>query len=121
MEAYLPVLIYLGVAVAVPVLITALIEAMARGRAPRRSDDPQKYLAYESGYPTPPLTGRIPVKFYLIAMLFVVFDVEAAAFYPWAITLRKLGAFGLWEMVAFALVLAVGYAYVWKKGGFEWR
>lgn len=120
MEAYLPVLIYLGVAAVVPLLITGLIETLARRRRPRR-DDPQKYLAYESGYPTPPIPGRIPVKFYLIAMLFVVFDVEAAAFYPWAVNLRSLGAFGLWEVVAFVLVLAIGYAYVWKRGGFQWK
>lgn len=119
MEAYLPVLIYLGVAAAVPLLITALIEGMARHR-PRR-DDPQKYLSYESGYPTPAMPGRIPVNFYLLAMLFVVFDVEAVAFYPWAVNLRDLGAFGLWEVVAFVLVLAIGYAYVWKRGGFQWK
>jgi len=119
-EAYLPVLIYLGVAAAVPLLITGLIEAMARRRRPRH-DDPQKYLTYESGYPTPPIPGRIPIKFYLIAMLFVVFDVEAAVFYPWAVNLRALGVFGLWEVVAFVLVLAVGYAYVWKRGGFQWK
>ncbi|BAS28947.1 NADH-quinone oxidoreductase subunit A [Limnochorda pilosa] len=120
MESYLPVLIYLGVALAVPILITGLIEFLARARRARHND-PAKYLTYESGYPTPPLTGRIPVQFYLVAMLFVIFDVEAAAFYPWAVTLRRLGAFGLWEVVAFVLVLAIGYAYVWKKGGFQWR
>jgi len=54
-------------------------------------------------------------------MLFVVFDVEAAAFYPWAVQLRALRGFGLLEMVVFIVVLAIGYAYVWKKGGFVWR
>jgi NADH-quinone oxidoreductase subunit A len=54
-------------------------------------------------------------------MLFVIFDVEAASFYPWAVKLRELGSFGLIEMVTFIVVLGIGYAYVWKKGGFSWR
>jgi NADH:ubiquinone oxidoreductase subunit 3 (subunit A) len=67
------------------------------------------------------MMGRFPVKFYLVAMLFVIFDVEAASFYPWAVNLRALKGFGLWEMISFMVVLGIGYAYVWKKGGFEWR
>ena len=57
----------------------------------------------------------------LIAMLFVIFDVEAASFYPWAVQMHALRVFGLLEMVVFIVVLAIGYAYVWKKGGFVWR
>ena len=71
--------------------------------------------------PTSAMIGRFPVRFYLVAMLFVVFDVEAASFYPWAVRLRELGSFGLIEMVTFIVVLGIGYAYVWKKGGFSWR
>lgn len=116
MHPYLPLLVYGVLAVAVPLVISWLFHRVA----PRRPE-PAKYLPYESGHPTAPLLGRIPVKFYLVAMLFVIFDVEAASFYPWAVNLRDLGAFGLWEILAFLLVLAVGYAYVWKKGGFSWR
>jgi NADH:ubiquinone oxidoreductase subunit 3 (subunit A) len=54
-------------------------------------------------------------------MLFVIFDVEAASFYPWAVQMRQLRTFGLIEMVSFVIVLAIGYAYVWKRGGFQWR
>lgn len=116
MAPYLPLLVYILVALAVPVLISVLAATIG----PRKYE-PSKYLPYESGYPTPPLMGRFPVKFYLVAMLFVIFDVEAASFYPWAVNLAKLHTFGLVEMVAFMVVLAVGYAYVWKKGGFSWR
>ena len=66
------------------------------------------------------MLGRFPVRFYLVAMLFVVFDVEAASFYPWAVRLRDLGAFGLIEMVTFVLTVLVAYAYVWRRGGLEW-
>lgn len=116
MHPYLPILIYLLVALAIPVLISYLSGAIGP-----RKPEPAKYLAYESGHPTSPLMGRFPVKFYLVAMLFVIFDVEAAAFYPWAVNLKELGAFGLWEMLAFIIVLGVGYGYVWKKGGFAWK
>jgi len=61
------------------------------------------------------------VRFYLIAMLFVIFDVETASFYPWAVQMHALRVFGLLEMVIFIIVLAIGYAYVWRKGGFVWR
>ena len=62
-------------------------------------------------------SGRFPVRFYLIAMLFVIFDVEAASYYPWAVQMHALRVFGLLEMIVFVIVLAIGYAYVWKKGG----
>lgn len=116
MHPYLPLLIYLLVAIAIPVGMSALGTTFQR-----QKPEPFKLLPYESGHPTAPLMGRFPVKFYLVAMLFVIFDVEAASFYPWAVNLRALGAFGLIEMITFMIVLAIGYAYVWKKGGFSWR
>lgn len=116
MDPYTPLLIYFVLALALPVLLSVLSYTLG----PKRPE-PAKYLPYESGYPTPPLLGRFPVKFYLVAMLFVIFDVEAASFYPWAVNLAKLGPYGLWEMIAFIVVLGIGYAYVWKKGGFAWR
>lgn len=116
MNAYLPLLAYLTVALIVPIGVSFVASAVQA-----KKPEPQKYLAYESGHPTQALLGRFPVKFYLVAMLFVIFDVEAAAFYPWAVNLKALGFFGLYEMISFMLVLAVGYAYVWKKGGFQWR
>ena len=82
-----------------------------------------KLESYECGIeptPTPPHGGRIPVKYYLTAMLFIVFDIEIIFLYPWAVTFNKLGAFGLVEMVAFVLTVLVAYVYVWRRGGLEW-
>jgi len=117
MNPYGPVAIYLCVAFAAALLFTIL-----PGLLQPRKPNPQKLEAYECGVePTSAVSGRFPVRFYLIAMLFVIFDVEAASFYPWAVKLRALGAFGLVEMVTFIVVLGIGYAYVWKKGGLSWR
>ena len=117
MSPYVPVAIYLCVALAAVLLFTVL-----PGLVARRKPNPQKLEAYECGVePTSAVSGRFPVRFYLIAMLFVIFDVEAASFYPWAVQMHALRVFGLLEMIVFIIVLAIGYAYVWKKGGFQWR
>jgi NADH-quinone oxidoreductase subunit A len=82
-----------------------------------------KYDAYECGIeptPQPMGGGRFPVKFYLTAMLFIVFDIEIIFLYPWAVAFGKLGLFGLVEMVLFILTVFVAYAYVWRRGGLEW-
>ena len=82
-----------------------------------------KLESYECGIeptPTPPGGGKIPVKYYLTAMLFIVFDIEIIFLYPWAVTFNKLGAFGLVEMVTFVITVLVAYAYVWRRGGLEW-
>jgi NADH-quinone oxidoreductase subunit A len=82
-----------------------------------------KLESYECGIeptPHPAGGGRIPVKYYLTAMLFIVFDIEIIFLYPWAVTFNKLGAFGLVEMVTFVITVLVAYAYVWRRGGLEW-
>jgi NADH-quinone oxidoreductase subunit A len=82
-----------------------------------------KLDAYECGIePTPqPIGGgRFPVKYYLTAMLFIIFDIEIVFLYPWAIAFDRLGLFGLVEMVLFIATLGVAYAYVWRRGGLEW-
>ena len=82
-----------------------------------------KLDAYECGIePTPQAVGggRFPVKYFLTAMLFIVFDVEIVFLYPWAVTFDRLGVFGLVEMVLFIVTVFVAYAYVWKRGGLEW-
>jgi NADH-quinone oxidoreductase subunit A len=117
MSPYMPVGIYLIVAFAAALLFSELPGLLGRSKP-----NPQKEEAYECGVePTSAVSGRFPVRFYLTAMLFVIFDVEAASFYPWAVQMHALRVFGLLEMVAFVIVLAIGYAYVWKKGGFAWR
>src|SRR3712207_5366789 len=83
--------------------------------------DPRKLQPYECGMT--PIGGarvRFSVKFYLIAMLFILFDVEAIFLYPWAVVHRQLGWFGLVEMAIFMAILVVGYIYIWKRGAFEW-
>ena len=82
-----------------------------------------KLESYECGIeptPTPPQGGRVPVKYYLTAMLFILFDIEIIFLYPWAVTFNKLGAFGLVEMVFFVITVLVAYAYIWRRGGLEW-
>ncbi len=82
-----------------------------------------KYDAYECGIeptPQPMGGGRFPVKFYLTAMLFIVFDIEIIFLYPWAVAFGQLGVFGLVEMVLFIATVFVAYAYVWRRGGLEW-
>jgi NADH-quinone oxidoreductase subunit A len=82
-----------------------------------------KLDAYECGIePTPiPLGGgKVPVKYYLTAMLFIVFDIEIVFLYPWAVTFGRLGTFGLVEMVTFVLTVLVAYSYVWRRGGLDW-
>ncbi|NIM51659.1 MAG: NAD(P)H-quinone oxidoreductase subunit 3 [Gemmatimonadales bacterium] len=82
---------------------------------------PVKLIPYESGMP--PLGGtreRFSVKFYLIAMLFIVFDIETVFMIPWGVAFRQLGLFGLVEMLIFVLILLVGFIYAWKRGALEW-
>ena len=82
-----------------------------------------KYDAYECGIeptPQPVGGGKFPVKYYLTAMLFIVFDIEIIFLYPWAVAFQHLGVFGLVEMVLFILTVFVAYMYVWRRGGLEW-
>ena len=89
-----------------------------------KSPNPTKRAAYESGIipeaETDPRLGRFSVKFYVIAMLFIIFDVEAIFLHPWAVVLRDLGWFGFWAMAIFVLLLFESYYYILRKGGLEW-
>jgi NADH-quinone oxidoreductase subunit A len=117
MTPYTPVAIFVAVAFA-----AALGFSLLPGLLAQRKPNREKEQAYECGVePTSSVAGRFSVKFYLTAMLFVVLDVEAASFYPWAVQMHALRLFGFAEMFAFIVILAIGYAYVWKRGGFEWR
>lgn len=110
------------------VLLSAFVVANAIGMlvashlvSPQRPT-PIKQTPYESGMP--PLGGtreRFSVKFYLVAMLFIVFDIETVFMVPWAAIFRQLGLFGYVEMAIFVLILAVGLLYVWKRGALEWE
>ena len=116
LEAYIPIAILFIVAIAVCFLIMFLGAVMGP-----RSKSLRKSSAYESGMmPIGPGTRRMTVRFYLIAVLFILFDVEVIFFYPWAVNFRALGLFGFIEMLVFVGILLVGYVYVWKKGALEW-
>ncbi|MDH4027864.1 MAG: NADH-quinone oxidoreductase subunit A [Nitrospirota bacterium] len=114
---YFPVVIIFLIAAAIG-LGAVVAGILVRPRRPYA----QKLSPYESGnLPVGEPRYRFSVKFYIIAMLFVVFDVEAVFLYPWAVAYDKLGIFGFVEMMLFISILLVGYAYVWKKGAFDWE
>jgi len=121
-DQFLPVIIALGVAAAFAVaLLGSAVLFGQRTRQPTKN----KTESYESGVPLLDRANkRISVKFYLVALVFVVLDVEVAFLYPWAINYRALGTGGslypLWEMLAFLSLLAVTYVYLWRKGVFDW-
>ena len=118
MRLYVPILALAGLS-----LFFAVFSIVAGALAGPKRWNRAKLSAYECGIePTPQPTGggRFPVKYYLTAMLFIVFDIEIVFLYPWAVTFDKLGLFGLIEMVLFIVTVLVAYAYVWRRGGLEW-
>ena len=101
--------------------IAVAFVALSRWLGPRNANA-RKLTPYECGVePTGTARERFPVRFYLVAMLFIVFDIEAVFLYPWARLFRELGLFGLVEMVVFVLILVVGLIYAWRKGALEWE
>ncbi len=118
LQNYLPILVLFALAAAFA--IGSVFAASFTG--PKRYNR-AKYDAYECGIeptPQPMGGGRFPIKFYLTAMLFIVFDIEIIFLYPWAVAFSRLGVFGLVEMVLFIGTVFVAYAYVWRRGGLEW-
>jgi len=118
MSLYVPILV-LGALAAVFALFSLVMGSLAGPKRWNRA----KLEAYECGIeptPTPAGGGRFPIKYYLTAMLFIVFDIEIVFLYPWAVTFDALGVFGLVEMLLFVLTVFVAYAYVWRRGGLEW-
>ena len=116
-SAYLPVFLMLGVAALVAVAVFGLTTALGP-----KNMTPEKAIPYESGSET---TGashiRLSIKFYLTAILFVVFDIEAVFLYPGASLFRELGWFGFFEMLSFLVVLGVTLVYAWRKGALDWE
>ena len=113
---YAPVLVLVALATLFAVGSVVMSSQVGPRRANRAKAD-----AYECGIePTPHAIGRFPVKYFIIAMLFIVFDIEIVFLYPWAVAFGGFGWFGLIEMVVFLATVFVAYAYVWKRGGLEW-
>ncbi len=115
-ENYLPILIFIGVGVALGTL-TLLVGGFVRPNQPYR----EKLAPYESGSPLfQDARVQFPMRYYIIAMLFVIFDIEIVFMFPWAVAFNSLGLVGLVEMVLFIAILIVGFWYAWKKGALEW-
>jgi NADH-quinone oxidoreductase subunit A len=117
MEHYVPILVFSLVAITIPILLL-LVTKVIRAGAP----DPVKAEPYECGVePTSfALDTRFSIRYYLIAVLFVVFDVETIFLFPWAVRFEWLGLFGFIEMLIFLVILLVGYLYAWKRRALEW-
>jgi NADH-quinone oxidoreductase subunit A len=114
---YLPILLFLGIAVGLSgvIVIASLIVA-------RQKPDSEKLSTYECGFDAfGDSRSRFDVRFYLVAILFIIFDLEVAFLFPWAISLGSIGVYGFWSMVVFLGVLTVGFVYEWKKGALEWE
>ena len=113
---YIPVLAMIVLSALVPGLFLAVSALFGPRRPSAVKGEPFECGNLSSG----PAWGRFSVKFYLTAILFIVFDVEVVFLYPWAVVFRKLGLFGFVEMAIFVFVLALGFVYVWRKGALEW-
>jgi NADH-quinone oxidoreductase subunit A len=117
MQAYLPILIFLAIAVGLSAIIVLASMVVARQRP-----DAEKISAYECGFePFDDARQRFDVRFYLVAILFIIFDLEVAFLFPWAVSLGNIGLFGFWSMMVFLAVLTVGFIYEWRKGALEWE
>lgn len=113
---YLPVVIFIGVALVIglALLISPFLVAY-------QSPDPEKLSAYECGFNAfDDARMKFDVRFYLVAILFIIFDLEVAFLFPWAITFGSLGSLGFWSMMIFLGVLTIGFVYEWRKGALEW-
>ena len=113
---YLPILIFLGVATAIALLLLGLGLLIGSG-----SKDAEKLSPYECGFePFEDSRAKFDVRYYLVAILFIIFDLEIAFLFPWAVSLDVVGGFGLIAMGIFLAILVVGFIYEWKKGALEW-
>ena len=117
LSEYLPILVFLGIAMVVGIAAVGLPFLVAR-----RNPDAEKLSPYECGFePFSDARSKFDVRFYLVSILFIIFDLEVAFLFPWAVTLGRIGLFGFWSMIVFLGVLTVGFVYEWKKGALEWE
>src|SRR5579863_1759645 len=117
LREYFPILVFIGVAVGLSAVIV-----IASLLAARQKPDAEKLSPYECGFPPfADARAKFDVRFYLVSILFIIFDLEVAFLFPWAVSLAKIGLFGFWSMMVFLGVLTVGFIYEWKKGALEWE
>jgi NADH-quinone oxidoreductase subunit A len=114
---YLPILVFLGIAGGLSSLM--IVASLLAGK---HNPDTEKLSAYECGFEAfSDARQKFDVRYYLVAILFIIFDLEIAFLFPWAISLGEIGVFGFWSMVSFLGILTVGFIYEWKKGALEWE
>jgi NADH-quinone oxidoreductase subunit A len=117
LRGYLPILIFLVIAVGLTLAMLVASFVLAK-----QKPDTEKLSPYECGFEAfDDARRQFDVRFYLVSILFIIFDLEVAFLFPWAVTLGKIGVFGFWSMMIFLGVLTVGFIYEWKKGALEWE
>jgi NADH-quinone oxidoreductase subunit A len=116
LSSYLPIVIFIGVA-----LVVGIALIVAPFLVAYRNPDPEKLSAYECGFNAfDDARMKFDIRFYLVAILFIIFDLEVAFLFPWAVAFGEIGWFGFWSMMIFLGVLTIGFIYEWKKGALEW-
>jgi NADH:ubiquinone oxidoreductase subunit 3 (subunit A) len=116
MVEYLAIFLYFVVATGLAIILLG-VSFLAAIRKP----DPEKISAYECGFdPFDDARSRFDVQFYLVAILFIIFDLEVTFLFPWALVLNRVSLFGFWSMMAFLLILTIGFIYEWRKGALDW-
>ena len=114
---YLPILLFVGIAGALALVMVTASYIVARQRP-----DSEKVSAYECGFEAfDDARSKFDVRFYLVAILFIIFDLEVAFLFPWAVGLGEIGTFGFWSMMVFLGLLTIGFIYEWRKGALEWE
>jgi len=117
LSEYLLIFIFLVISLVLSCVIFGLSYVLSS-----KSIDKEKISAYECGFnPFEDARNQFDVRFYLVAILFIIFDLEVSYLFPWAVTLNQLSLFGFWSMVVFLLILTIGFVYEWKKGALEWE
>jgi NADH-quinone oxidoreductase subunit A len=117
LSEYLPILLFLFIALGMSVAM--VVGSIIAGK---QNPDTEKNSAYECGFDAFYDTrGKFDVRFYLVCLLFIIFDLEIAFLFPWAISLGEIGMFGFWSMMSFLGILTVGFIYEWKKGALDWE
>lgn len=116
-SSYFPIIVFLGIAGVMATIMIVAPMIVSRTRA-----DKEKLSPYECGFePFGDARGEFDVRFYLVAILFIIFDLEVAFLFPWAVSLSNIGEFGFWSMMVFLGVLTIGFIYEWKKGALDWE
>ena len=117
LEQYFPILVFIGIATGLSIVVVVLPFLLGTNKP-----DKEKLSAYECGFnPFGDARGKFDIRFYLVAILFIIFDLEIAFLFPWAVALREIGEVGFWSMMVFLFILTIGFVYEWRKGALNWE